>query len=345
MIDELVDPDGLGRFLKENTPEFGGGFEVERIGQGQSCLTFLIKGDTWEVVLRRPPRGDLPPTAFDVTREYRVMRALHDAKAQVPVPPPLVLCEDKEVIGAPFYLMQKVDGVIVRTELPTELSSMDDRQRMGGELVDTLIALHQVDFRAIGLEGFGKPAGYLERQLRRMNQLWDLARSREIAEIDEVGAWLASNLPQQSGESIVHGDYKLDNVILAPVSPARIVAVIDWEISTIGDPLADLGWLLYFWRDASDTELGLASSSVTHMGGFPNRRSLLSRYRGERDLPESNILWYVALAGWKIAIIMEGSYKRFLAGVTDHPMFSLLDQAVPALARRAQQAARGEFPI
>lgn len=342
---EPVDPDGLSRFFKEHLPEFSGPFDIQRIGEGQSCLTFLIEGYGWEVVLRRPPRGDLPPTAFDVTREYRVMRALQDARAPVPVPPLIVLCEDREVIGAPFYLMKKVDGVVVRSSLPPNLSSPDDRRRMGDQLVDTLIALHQVDYRAIGLEGFGKPVGYLARQLERMNQLWGLARTREIPEIDEVGKWLQENLPEQSGESIVHGDYKLDNVILAPDSPARIVAVVDWEISTIGDPLADLGWLLYFWRDSGDSELGLAASSVTHMDGFPKRGELLSRYTEGRGIRADNILWYVALAGWKIAIIMEGSYKRFLSGITDHPMFSVLDQVVPALARRAQLAARGEFGI
>lgn len=345
MNEELVDPDGFGRYLKEHRPEFGGPFDVERIGEGQSCLTFVIKGEGWEVILRRPPRGDLPPTAFDVTREYRVMNALYTAGAPVPVAPPLELCVDKEVIGAPFYLMEKLEGVVVRSSIPSGLDSIEDRRRMGEQLVETLVELHSVDFEKVGLGDFGKPEGYLERQLRRMNQLWDLAKTRDIPEIDEVGKWLAENLPEQSGQSIIHGDYKLDNVILALESPATIIAVVDWEMSTLGDPLADLGWMLYFWRDPGDGELGLSASSVTDQDGFFRRADLVNSYIGKRSAATESLLWYVALAGWKIAIIMEGSYRRFQGGISDHPMFSVLDQAVPALARRAQAAATDNFQI
>ena len=343
--DQLVDPDGLARYLKENLPEYDGAFEVQRVGQGQSNLTFLVKGDGWDVILRRPPRGDLPPTAFDVTREYRVMRALHDHDAPVPVPAPIVLCEDKEVIGAPFYLMEKMDGHVVRTELPGDLSSVEDRRRMAEQLADTLAELHTLDYNQIGLEGFGKPAGYVERQIRRMNQLWELARFREITEIDQVGTWLSANLPTDTNHRIVHGDFKLDNVIFERDSPARLIAVVDWEMSTLGDPLADLGWMLYFWREPGDPELGLAASTVTHLEGFPRRGEMMSRYIEKTGAEPKNILWYVALAGWKIAIIMEGSYRRFKAGITDHPAFEALEHAVPALARRSALAMRGEFEI
>ncbi|MGH2812136.1 MAG: phosphotransferase family protein [Actinomycetota bacterium] len=341
----LVDSEGLARFLEEKLPDHSGPFEIERLGQGQANLTFLIRGEGWELVLRRPPRGDLPPTAFDVTREYRVMRALHDHRAPVPVPAPLELCKDQEVIGAPFYLMDRVDGHVVRTELPTELSSLEDRGQMAHQLADTLAELHSLDYREIGLEGFGKPAGYLGRQLRRMNQLWELARFREIPEIDQTAAWLSDNLPAESRHTVVHGDYKLDNVIFAPAAPARLIAVVDWEMSTLGDPLADLGWMLYFWREPGDPELGLAASTVTHLEGFPRRGQIMSRYSTRTKADTSRILWYVALAGWKIAIIMEGSYRRFKAGITDHPAFEALEEAVPALARRAALAARGEFEI
>lgn len=344
-IEELVEPAGLRKFLAASLPEYGGDFEVLRIGEGQSCLTFGIRGDGWEVVLRRPPRGDLPPTAFDVTREYRVMRALSDAKAGVPVPRPIVLCEDKDVIGANFYLMESVEGVIVRTEIPEALSSLADRRLMCEELVDTLVALHQVDWRAIGLEGFGKPEGYLERQLRRMNQLWELARFREVPEIEEVGDWLAANVPSGPAPAIVHGDYKLDNVIFAPRSPAELVAVVDWEMSTLGDPLADLGWMLYFWRDPGDESFGLKVTSVTDLEGFLRRRDVLARYASKTGAEVERILWYSALGGWKIAIIMEGSYRRFLGGIGDHPLFAQLEWGVPALARRALAAARGDFGL
>jgi aminoglycoside phosphotransferase (APT) family kinase protein len=343
--DPAVDVQRVRTFLETQT-EFIGAFEIERLGEGQSCLTYLLLGQGWEVVLRRPPRGELPPTAFDVTREFRVMRALSNHGAPVPVPKPLLLCEDRGVLGAPFYLMERVDGHVVRGELPEELSSLEDRRRIGETLVDTLIALRRVDWQAAGLEGFGKPVGYLDRQLVRMHQLWQLAKFRDIPEIEQVGMWLAERIPAGGEAAIVHGDYKLDNVIFAPASPATIVAVVDWEMSTIGDPLADLGWMIYFWRDPGDPELGLRIASVTDLDGFLRRRDVLARYAEAFDGPtEEQVRWYGALAGWKIAIIMEGSYRRYLAGVTDHPAFAQLEAAVPALARRSLQAATGELEL
>ncbi|MGH2682992.1 MAG: phosphotransferase family protein [Actinomycetota bacterium] len=351
MIDETVraavDPERLAEFLREHLPQLPGPFDIQRLGEGQSCLTFLLQGHEWEVVLRRPPRGHLPPAAFDVTREYRVMRALSRAGAPVPVPPPILLCDDLSVMGVPFYLMERTEGVVVREELPEELSSLEDRARMADQLLDTLLALHRVDWRAIGLDGFGKPEGYLERQLRRMGQIWDLVRFRDIPEIGQVGKWLEAGIPRQSKATILHGDYKLDNVIFAREPPARLRAVVDWEMSTIGDPLADLGWLLYFWRDPGDSPLGLRVASVTDLEGFPRRHDLLRRYvlGTDRSVNEDGVRWYVALGGWKIAIIMEGSYRRYLSGIVDHPTFAQLEEAVPALARRAHQAAHGGLDL
>jgi aminoglycoside phosphotransferase (APT) family kinase protein len=341
-----VDPDGLARYLRRELPEFHGPFDIDRLGEGQSCLTFLVRGEVgWRVVLRRPPRGDLQPTAFDVTREYRVMRALGEYEAGVPVPKVVALCEDRSVIGAPFYLMEPVEGLVVRTELPSALSGEEDRARISEQLLDTLLALHAVDPFAIGLEGFGKPPGYLERQLWRMQGLWDRARFREIPEIDEVSGWLYEHLPEQSPAGIVHGDYKLDNVIFALRSPAELIAVVDWEMSTLGDPLADLGWLLYFWREPGDPAFGLKVATVTDFPGFLRRRELLERYAKGSKRDVEGVRWYMALAGWKIAIIMEASYTRFLSGVGDHPAFARLEEAVPALARRALQSARGELEL
>ncbi|MFN2613811.1 MAG: phosphotransferase family protein [Actinomycetota bacterium] len=345
MTEELVPRRELARFFAREAPELSGGFTVERLGEGQSCLTFMITGEGWRVVLRRPPRGDLPPSAFDVRREYRVMRALHDHGSPVPVPRPILLCEDKDVIGANFYLMEPVDGIVVRQELPDELSSLEDRRAMSERLLDTLLALQRVDHVAAGLETFGKPQGYLERQLQRMTQLWELARFRELPDLEFVGKWLADNLPSSNETTIVHGDYKLDNVIFAPSSPAQIVAVVDWEMSTVGDPLADLGWLLYWWRDPGDSSFGLTVSSVMDKDGFPRRRELLQRYATTSDRDVSTVRWYSALGGWKIAIIMEGSYRRFLAGIGDHPMFKELEWGVPALAARARAAIETDFGL
>jgi aminoglycoside phosphotransferase (APT) family kinase protein len=343
--DPAVPLGALRHYLGRHTPQFEGEFTLQRLGEGQSCLTYLLEGKRWEVVLRRPPRGDLPPTAFDVTREFRVMKALYEHDSGVPVPRPILLCSDRDVLGAPFYLMEKVEGDVVRGELPPNLSTEEDRGQMGRELLDTLLALGRVDYREVGLEGFGKPAGYLDRQLLRMHQLWQMAKFRELPDIEEVGMWLAEHPPPERAAAIVHGDFKLDNVVFAPKPPATIVAVVDWEMSTIGDALADLGWLLYFWRDPGDPELGLRIASVTDLPGFPRRRDLLERYAAATPIDEAHIPWYVALAGWKIAIIMEGSYKRFRSGITDHPAFAQLEEAVPALARRARQAIRRELPL
>lgn len=341
-----VDPVGLATYLRDTHPQYAGDFSVTRLGEGQSCLTFMIDGDAgWRVVLRRPPRGDLPPSAFDVTREFRVMSALHASGSPVPVPPPVVLCTDTSVIGANFYLMEPVNGLVVRQSVPEALSSDEDRRRMSDELVRTLTRLHAIDWQGIGLHGFGKPDGYNERQLRRMNQLWDLARFRDVPDIEAVGKWLGENVPPQPRATIVHGDYKLDNVIFAPTSPAALIAVVDWEMSTIGDPLADLGWMLYWWRDPGDSAFGLTVSSVMDQPGFPRRRELLQRYVELTGADVSHIEWYAALGGWKIAIIMEGSFRRFQAGIGDHPMFKELEWGVPALAARAAAAMRGELGL
>ena len=341
-----VDPEGLARYLAEHHPEYAGPFTLERLGEGQSCLTFMVAGDGWRVVLRRPPRGDLPPSAFDVRREYRVMRALQENGSPVPTPPVLSLCTDLDVIGANFYLMEPVAGHVVRTQVPAPLDTHEERGRMGEQLVETLADLHRVDHVAVGLDGFGKPDGYLARQVERMNQLWALARFREIPEIEAVGEWLASRIPTMDGRAaIVHGDSKLDNVIFEPDPPARLTAVVDWEMSTIGDPLADLGWMLYFWFDPGDEGFGLSVATVTDQDGFPRRRDLLERYVKMTGAPTEDILWYVALAGWKIAIIMEGSYRRFLGGVTDHPAFARLEEGVKVLARRSALAMNGDFGL
>jgi aminoglycoside phosphotransferase (APT) family kinase protein len=339
----LVDGPGLARFLAERLPELSGPFRIERIGEGQSCLTFTVRGEGWEVVLRRPPRGDLPPSAFDVVREHRVISALTGSGAGVPVPRPLALCEDDAVIGAPFYLMELVEGVVARREVPAALGAPADRRLMGELMVDMLGALRAVDWRDAGLEGFGRPDGYLQRQLRRMGQLWELARFRPVPEIDEVGAWLAERVPDSPPAAVVHGDFKLDNLIFAPAPPTRVAAVIDWELSTLGDPLADLGWMLYFWRDPGEPAFDIPVANVTDEPGFSRRADLLARHAERFPDDVRDVRWYMALAGWKISIIMEGSYRRFLAGVADHPTFAALEEGVPALARRALAAARGDL--
>lgn len=338
----LINKRNLQTFLNLHTRNFHGEFTIERIGDGQSCLTYLIKGDSWETILRRPPRGDIPAGAFDVLREFRVMQALSDAGSPVPVSSPIIACPDSAVIGAPFYLMEKLNGLTLRETFPSYFNE-DDQTRISEYVVRTLHTLHSLDYHSIGLSTFGKAEDFLERQLRRMHHLWSSARTREIPIIETVGTWLQQNVPRHKMTSLIHGDYKLDNLMFADASPTRLIAVMDWEMSTLGDPLVDLGWLLYFWRDPGEEPLGLTISSVTQLSHFFRRKELLSRYLALTGFSDRDIHWYIAFAGWKIAIIMEGSYRRYRDGIHDHPLFTELERAVFRFADRANAALKGEL--
>lgn len=338
----LVDPEALERYLDERLPG-PGRVEVHRHQAGHSNETFFVRRGSDEWVLRRPPRGAFLPTAHDVIREYRVLSAL--AGTPVRAPRPVLACEDEGVIGAPFYLMERTHGFVIRDALPSgfQAAPEEERSRIGEELVDALAELHEVDVRAVGLEGWGKPAGYLERQVRRWRGQLELTVgfSRPLPELAAVGDWLASNVPPQAGEAVVHGDYKLDNVAFAPEPPARLVAILDWEMSTLGDPLADVGWMISFWLQEQDpAALSLERHAVTTLPGFQPREDLLARYGARTGLDLGDLRFHTVLAVFKLATLLEGSYARHLAGVTDDPFFAELEDGVPALARRAQELIR-----
>jgi aminoglycoside phosphotransferase (APT) family kinase protein len=331
----LVDAVALGRFLDRRLSGEGP-FEVERHQAGHSNETFFIRRSGHEWVLRRPPLGAFLPTAHDVGREYRVLSALRDTPVRTPQP--LVSCEDDSVIGAPFYVMERIEGVVVRDELP-EWATEEERGRIGEELVDALAELHAVDWTSVDLEGWGKLTGYLERQLKRWGGQLALTMplTRPLPDLEKVGAWLGENLPESPPSTIVHGDYKLDNVVLDAKAPAHIAGILDWEMSTIGDPIADLGYMLSFWREPGDDADRLLSEQleITRMPGFPTREELVERYADRTGRHVGDVTWYEVLATWKLAILLEGSYARHLSGVTDDPFFALLEKGVPALARRA----------
>ena len=338
----LVDEAALERYLAEHLPDADGPLSVERIvAAGHSNETFFITRGSFSCVLRRPPRGPLLPTAHDVLREYRVLSAL--ASTAVPVPQPVLVCEDTSVIGAPFYLMERKQGVVIREALPLFANTPAVRRNLALALVDALATLHSVDWRAAGLEGFGKPEGYLERQVRRWLGQLDGARNRHIPELDQVGEWLKDHLPEAPPATIVHGDYRMDNVMFADGLPVRLIAILDWEMSTLGDPLADLGYLLAFWRQVGDPEPEFPSNTWwnAEATGFPTRQELAERYAEKTGRRIQDVAFYQALAIWKLAVLLEGSYKRHLAGTTDDPFFALLREGVPALARRAWVACRG----
>lgn len=315
--------------------------EVERHQAGHSNETFFLRYDGTEYVLRRPPRGAFLPSAHDVGREYRVLTALKDT--DVRVPRTLLHCEDESVIGAPFYLMERVRGVVIRDQLPDFLTE-EHRARIGEELVDSLVELHSVDVEKLDLENFGRPTGYLERQLKRWTGQLELTLpfTRPLPDLERLGDWLRDNLPTSPPTALVHGDYKLDNVMYAPDAPARLVAILDWEMSTFGDPLADLGWMSVFWLDPDDDPEGVfaRTTMVTTQPGFQRREDLVNRYASATGHDVSALPWYQVLAIWKLAILLEGSYARHLAGMTDDPFFAEMEHGVPGLASKALEFTR-----
>ncbi len=311
------------------------------IGEGHSNVTYLIERGDREVVLRRPPRPPLPPSAHDVLREARLLRALSDTPARVPEV--LAVCADLDTIGAPFYVMERVEGEVIVTSVPPALDTPEQRRAIGEQLIDALVEIHAVDWRGAGLEDFGKPTGYLERQLRRFLGLWELNKTREIPAVESVGIWLTENLPESGTATIVHGDFRLGNTIFAANAPARLLSVLDWEMATIGDPLADLGYLCMMWTERGDPTGGLREhvGKVTREEGFPTRAELIARYEELSGRSMSNIRWYTTLAIWKSVVFMEGNYKRAIAGTTDDPYLKQFADGVLELAGQAEELARG----
>jgi aminoglycoside phosphotransferase (APT) family kinase protein len=320
-----------------------GAISASPIGEGHSNVTFLIeREDGTEVVLRRPPRPPLPPSAHDVLREARLLRALRHTPARVPAV--LAVGDDPAVIGCPFYVMERVLGEVIVASVPAALATPSEHARISAELIDALVEIHAVDWRAAGLEGFGKPTGYLQRQLRRFGGLWDLNKTREIPAVERVGRWLAEHLPDQdTPATIVHGDYRLGNTMFAADAPAKLVAVFDWEMATIGDPLADLGYLCMMWSEAGDPQGGLREhlGRVTRGEGFPTRAQLIARYEERSGRSMRELRWYTTLAIWKSVVFMEGNYKRAVAGSTDDPYLKQFGEGVLELARQAEEVALG----
>jgi len=332
----LVVTEPLAAFLDEHG--IGAGeLEIEPVGEGHSNVTYAIRRGDARFVLRRPPRPPLPPSAHDVLREARVLRA---TAGQARVPEVLATCDDESVIGAPFYVMELVEGDVITSEVPAPLDTPDERRRIGEELIDALVEVHAVDWQACGLEGFGKPTGYLERQLRRFGGLWEHNKTREIPQVETVGAWLRDHLPEHQTATIVHGDFRLGNMIYASGAPARLEAILDWEMCTIGDPLADVGYLCTLWVDTDDPPLGAFElGAVTRAEGFPSREELIARYEERSGRSMRDVRWYRTLALWKSIVFMEGNYKRAASGATDDPFLRGFGEGVVELARRAEEMA------
>lgn len=317
---------------------------VDLITGGRSNLTYTVSCPAGSLVLRRPPLSAVRPTAHDMGREYRVLSAL--AGSAVPVPRPLHLCTDTTVLGAPFYLMERVDGVVARPGLPAGYAQRpEDRAAMAGALVDTLADLHAVEPAAVGLADFGRPDGYLARQVRRWVTQWEGWRDQDRPELDALATRLAERVPAGPSGPVVHGDYRLDNVMFDPADPARISAVLDWEMSTLGDPLADLGLLLVYWTQAGDEALGPSVvPAVTALPGFPDRSGVVASYVRRTGRDTDDLAWYMAFGFFKLAVVVAGIAVRERAGAmvgsVDDPPARAID---PLVARGRQVLDSGDI--
>jgi len=332
-----VDLDRLQPWFAQHVAGASGGpLTASLISGGRSNLTYAIheanEGAANAWVLRRPPLGHVLPTAHDMAREYKVLTAL--TPTAVPVPKTIGFCDDVTVNDAPFYVMELVEGNILRTGADIAALTHDEAKRCSEELIDVLVAIHAVDYDAVGLSDFGHPDGYVERQVRRWGEQWERSKTRELPAVDELARRLRAAIPESPPPTIVHGDYRLDNTMLAPDDPGRIVAVLDWEMATLGDPLADLGlYLLYYVRD--DAQTGNVGATISSDAGFLPRDAVVERYAQQSGRDVSQLDFYEALAAYKLAIILEGIHARYLMGKTVGEGFDHIGSLVEVMVQGA----------
>jgi aminoglycoside phosphotransferase (APT) family kinase protein len=301
---------------------------------GHSNLTYLVRFAGADIVVRRPPFGPVPPTAHDMAREFRWLAAMH--RVFPLAPRPYLLCEDLDVIGAVFYAMERRRGMVVRAEEPPVLANPPARRRVSEAMIDTLADLHAIDVSTSGLSTLGKPAGFVARQVRGWSERWQRSRTTPLPEMDALAAWLREHLPADAAKpSVVHGDFKLDNVMLDADHIGRIVAVLDWEMSALGDPLVDVGIVLAYWSPTAPPDQRDALTTITHRPGYLSPQELVERYAARSGRDMSAIRYYEIFAVFKIAAVIQQIYYRYLQGQTTDRRFATLDARVAYLARHA----------
>jgi aminoglycoside phosphotransferase (APT) family kinase protein len=349
---EELDNAALEVYLRARLPELlpdlrldQSPIEVEQFPGGHSNLTYLVRLGAPEFVLRRPPFGPVAPTAHDMPREFRLLAAIHPHFQLAPRP--YLLCEDTNIIGVPFYLMERRRGLVVRRDIPPEIGdNLDLRRRVSRAMIDTLASLHRVDIYSTGLGQIGKPVGFITRPVKGWTDRWQRSKPSEVADIDKVIQWLAARIPPEPDPernrpaTLVHNDYKLDNVMLDPADPTRIVSILDWEMCTVGDPLIDLGIFLCYWAQKDDHEARRESiSPVTTEPGWMSRDEIIARYAEQTGWDVSGIAFYETFALFKVAVVLQQIYFRYVRGQTHDERFKEFDRRVAGLARAAMEVA------
>jgi aminoglycoside phosphotransferase (APT) family kinase protein len=330
----------LARYLREHLPkagvaaDFAMPMDIAQFPGGHSNLTYLVRFGSFELVVRRPPAGPLPPKAHDVGREHAWLAALNPVYPLAPRP--YLVCEDLNVIGAVFCAMERRRGLVVRRDEPPLLRSPDVRRQVGEAVVDTLVALHGVDVTHHPLARLGKPAGFMERQVKGWSDRWTRAKTTEVKDMDAVAAWLATHVPPDPAvPSVVHGDLKLDNVMLDEDNPTQLVAVLDWEMAALGDPLADLGILLAYWGPTAPPCHGEHSIVFTERPGWPTRNEIVERYARSSGRDVSDIRFYEAFALFKVAGVVQQLFARYARADTKDERYAQFDARAAYLAERA----------
>src|SRR5579862_3368233 len=342
--DERLDTTRLEPYLRERLPGAEGRLTVAQFHGGKANLTYLLRFGEAEFVLRRPPLGPIPPGAHDMRREHRVLSVLH--RRYPPAPRSLLLCEDESVIGAVFIVEERRHGFVIRDDIPPEFAGRPAlNRRIGEALVDRLADLHLVPPGEIGLDGLGRPEGYLERQLAGWMRRWQAAQGgdeaeRAAAQMAPVLDWLGRNLPDSRETALLHNDYRLDNCLLDTGDPGRIAAVLDWDMCTQGDPLADLGYVLNYWVEPCDDPAWREIAAMpTWRDGFPSRAEATRRYAARTGFDVSAIGWHQVFAAFKLAVIIQQIYIRYVRGQTQDQRFRYYYRRVRGLADKARAAA------
>lgn len=313
---------------------------VKQFSAGYSNLTYLIQIGNWEAVLRRPPFGNIPPKAHDMEREYRILKKLHTVYPLAPKP--YLYCEDREIMDKHFYIMEKKQGVVLDDVMPPEFGEKEENCRIiSNTVVNTLVQLHEIDYQAAGLSDIGRPEGFLERQVRGWIKRYQNAKTDEIEVCGKIEKWLLENVPESPPPTIIHNDFKLNNMMLSPHDPGQAVAVFDWEMCTIGDPLSDLAITLAYWTEPGEAETGL--TSITRLPGFINRRQFIELYAQKSGRDLSHIDYYLTFAFYKNAAVLQQIYYRWKQGQSQDERFGKLGEGVYNLMQQSYGSLKKEL--